>query len=85
MGRFLNVSVPNVEKEKKRKIKVSFINLTLDKPSEIFTKVLKINLKEFREMKKGERRNKIKDYLINKLRRAKKAVEEMEQKLFRYS
>ena len=40
-------------------------------------KVLKINLKKFREIKKGERRNKIKDYLINKLRRAKEAVEKI--------
>ena len=41
-------------------------------------KVLKINLKEFREMEKGERRNKIKDYLINKLRRAKEVIEKIE-------
>ena len=79
------MSAPNVGKEKKRRIKVSFIDLTLDEPSEILAKVLRINLKEFREMKEGERRNKIKNYLINKLRRAKEAVEEMEQELSRYS
>ena len=44
----------------------------------MLAKVLKINLKEFKEIKKGERRNKIKDYLINKFRRAKEAVEKME-------
>ena len=71
------MSAPNVEKEKKRRIKVSFINLILNKPSEMLVKVLKINLKEFREIKKDERRNKIKNYLINKLRRAKEAVEEI--------
>ena len=65
-------------KEKKKRIKVSFINLTLNEPSKMLAKVLKINLKEFRKIKEGERRNKIKDYLINKLRRAKEAVEEIE-------
>ena len=44
----------------------------------MLAKVLKVNLKEFREIKEGERRNKIKDYLINKLRRAKEAVEKIE-------
>ena len=64
-------------KGKKRRIKVSFINLTLVKSSEILAKVLKVNLKEFKEMEEGERRNKIKNYLINKLRRAKEAVKEI--------
>ena len=50
----------------------------------MLAKVLKINLKKFKKMKKGERRNKIKNYLINKLRRAKEAVKKMEQKLSRY-
>ena len=72
------MSAPNVGKEKKRRIEVSIINLTLDEPSDILVKVLKINLKELRKIKKGEKRNKIKEYLINKLRRAKEAVEEME-------
>ena len=72
------MSAPNVGKEKRKRIKVFFINLTLDEPSEILAKVLKINLKEFRKIKKGKRRNKMKEYLINKLRRAKKAVKEME-------
>ena len=77
------MSAPDVGRGKKRRIKVFFINLTLDEPSEILVKVLKIDLKEFREMEEGERRNKIKDYLINKLRRVKEAVEKIEQKLFR--
>ena len=71
------MSAPDVEREKKRRIKVSFINLTLDKPSKILAKVLRINLKEFREIKKGKRRNKIKEYLINKLRRAKKTMKKI--------
>ena len=79
------MSALNVKREKRKKIKVSFINLTLDKPSEMLAKVLKVNLKEFREMEKGERRNKIKEHLTNKLRRAKKVVEEIKQKLSRYS
>ena len=78
------MSVLNVKKEKKRRIEVSFINLTLNEPSKMLTKVLKINLKEFREIKEGERRNKIKNYLINKLRRAKEAVEKIKQELSRY-
>ena len=72
-------------KGKKRRIEVSFINLTLNEPSEILAKVLKINLKKFREMEKGERRDEIKEHLINKLRRAQEAVKEMEQELSRYS
>ena len=79
------MSAFNVRKEKKRKIEVSFINLTLNEPSNILAKVLKVNLKEFKKMEKGEKRNKIKEYLINKLRRAKEAVKKIEQKLFRYS
>ena len=71
------MSAPNVRKEKKRRIEVPFINLTLDEPSEMLAKVLKVDLKEFREMEKGERRNEMKDHLINKLRRAKEAVEKM--------
>ena len=71
------MSAPDVKKEKKRRIKVSFINLTLDEPSEILAKVLKINLKEFKKIEKDKRRNKIKKYLINKLRRAKEAVKEI--------
>ena len=65
-------------REKKRRIKVPFINLTLNEPSEILAKILKINLKEFRKIKEGERKDKIKDYLINKFRRAKEVVEKME-------
>ena len=79
------MSAPNVKKKKKRRIKVFFINLTLNEPSKMLAKVLKINLKKFREIKKGKKRNKIKEYLINKFRRAKKAVEEIKQKLSRYS
>ena len=77
LKRSLNVSTLNVEKEKRRKIKVFFINLTLDEPLNMLVKVLKVNLKELREMKKGEKRNKIKKHLTNKLRRAKKAVKEI--------
>ena len=51
----------------------------------MLAKVLKMDLKEFREMEKGERRNEMKEHLTNKLRRAKEAVEEMEQELSRYS
>ena len=40
--------------------------------------ILKVNLKKFKEIKKGERRNKIKTYLINKLRRAKEAIKKIE-------
>ena len=79
------MSAPDVERGKKRRIEVSFIDLTLDEPSEMLAKVLRIDLKEFKEIKEGERRNKMKDYLINKLRRAKEAVEEIEQELSRCS
>ena len=77
------MSAPDVGRGKRRRIEVPFINLTLDKPSEMLAKVLKVDLKEFREMEEGERRNKIKNHLINKLRRAKEAVEEIEQELSR--
>ena len=65
-------------KGKKRRIEVFIINLTLDEPSNILAKVLKMNLKELRKMKKGEKRNEIKEYLINKFRRAKEVVKEIE-------
>ena len=79
------MSAPNVGRGKKRRIEVSFIDLILDEPSKMLAKVLRVDLKEFREMKEGERRDKIKDYLTNKLRRAKEAVEKIEQELSRYS
>ena len=50
----------------------------------MLTKVLRVNLKEYKKIKKGDRRDKIKEYLINKLRRAKEAVEKIKLKLFRY-
>ena len=78
------MSAPDVGKEKRKRIEVFFINLTLNEPSDILTKVLKVNLKKLREIKEGEKRNKIKEYLINKLRRAKEAVKKMKQELFRY-
>ena len=69
---------------KRKRIEVSFINLTLNEPSEMLAKVLRVNLKEFRKIKEGERRDKIKEHLTNKLRRAKEAVKKMEQELSRY-
>ena len=71
------MSAPNVRRGKKKRIKVFFINLILNKPSEILIKVLKINLKKFKEIKKDEKRNKIKKHLINKLRRAKEIIKEI--------
>ena len=50
----------------------------------MLAKVLKINLKKFKKMKKGEKRNKIKNYLINKFRRIKEAVKKIKQELSRY-
>ena len=79
------MSAPDVGRGKRRRIEVPFIDLTLDEPSEMLAKVLRVDLKEFREMEEGERRNEMKDHLTNELRRAKEAVEEMEQELSRYS
>ena len=71
------MSALNVKKGKKRRIEVFIINLTLDEPSNMLAKVLRIDLKELRKMEEGEKRNKIKEHLINKLRRAKEAVKEI--------
>ena len=51
----------------------------------MLTKVLRVDLKEYKEMEKSEQREEMKGYLTKELRRAKAAVEEMEQELFLYS
>ena len=78
------MSALNVGRGKRRRIEVSFIDLTLDEPSNMLAKVLRVDLKELREMEEGEKRDKMKEHLTNELRRAKEAVEEMEQELSRY-
>ena len=72
--RALSESAPDTGRSKRRRVEFSYIDLTLDDPSEVLTKVLRADMNKYKGMEKSEQREEIKGYLTKKSRRAKDSV-----------